>query len=570
MKKYILKYSYLFLLYPFFLLSIVITFNTGISFAPERVIFFYLLFYFLAFFISNKSLAAWYVSLIYICSVIITFFEIGYVYLYKERITPSTSFILLETNTSEVREYLAEYFDTQILLYLFLLIVPSFFILKGVNKLIRQFSFKEVLWAIGKDINQLVQNKLVSSLIDWLTKIYSYRGKRILLGFVILIVGITIYIKSNHHKYFVLFQLYDGYKEYLEEIKRYDNFSNTKWNTELLTSVKSQNTDSIKETYVLIIGESTTRNHLGLYNYYRNTTPNLNKIKEELVVFDNVISPHTHTIPSLEKVLTFGDRENPEKKYEGSIIQLMKQAGFKTYWISNQVPVGINETMVAMIAKASDYTHFTNLGGEKEMRTLDERVLPYFEKILKEKQRKKFIIIHLLGTHTQYKNRYPDKFNQFQDNPPTIFPSEEAFSTINEYDNAILYNDYILGEIIGLLKKNTNKTEKTFALYFSDHGEDVFEVVNFTGHSEVIGTKPMFQIPFIFWSNNKKELDKLKPYSNRRYMTDDLIYSIVDLANITFLGYTPEKSIFNDSLARRSRVVRDNIDFDEYFIDKEK
>ena len=566
MKEYILKYNYLFLLYPFFILSIAVTSNTGGSFSPERVVFFYLLLYFLAFFISNKSLTALYVSFIYVCSLIFTFFEIGYVYLYKERITPSTSFILLETNSSEVREYIAEYLDEKILLYLFLLIVPSYFILKGVNKLIRHFSFKEVLWAIGTDIKQLFKNKHVYSLTSWLTKIYNHRLKRAVLGLVILILAVTIYIKENHHKYHALFQLYNGYKEYLTEIKRYDNFSDSKWNNELLSSVKSRNEDDVKETYVLIIGESTTRNHLGIYDYYRNTTPKLNKIKEELVIFNDVISPHTHTIPSLEKVLTFGNRENPKRKYEGSIIQLMKQAGFKTFWVSNQVPVGINETMVSMMAKASDYIHFTNLGGEKELRTLDERVLPYFEKVLQDKQHKKFIIVHLLGTHTQYKNRYPKQFNHFEDNPPTLFPSDKAHSIINEYDNAILYNDYIIGELIDLLKKHTTKLERTFALYFSDHGEDVFETVDFTGHSEVIGTKPMFQIPFVFWSNNKSERDKLKAYSDRKYMIDDLIYSIADLTNITFSGFIPEKSIFNDSLELRPRIVKNDIDFDNHFL----
>ena len=109
------------------------------------------------------------------------------------------------------------------------------------------------------------------------------------------------------------------------------------------------------------------------------------------------------------------------------------------------------------------------------------------------------------------------------------------------------------------------KKKKTFALYLSDHGEDVFETVDFTGHSEVIGTKPMFQIPFLLWSNNKNEIERMRPFSNRKYMTDNLIYAIADLANISFVNFTPEKSIFNDSFELRDRIVKGNVDFDIYF-----
>ncbi|MBL4667659.1 MAG: sulfatase-like hydrolase/transferase [Flavobacteriales bacterium] len=483
--------------------------------------------------------------------------------LYQERITQSTAFILLETNSSEVKEYLVEYFDSKILIWLVVILVPSYFILAGVNRLIHQYTFREVLLAIRQDFTKLVKGKSISYIQNWLTEVFNNKIKKIVFGLVVLIFAISIYFKDNHHKYFSVYQLYSGYESYLEEVEKYKKFLNSEINNDVEMSIKSSNPTETKETYVLIIGESTTRNHLGIYNYYRNTTPKLNEIKGELVIFDNVISPHTHTIASLEKVLTFGNKENPEAKFDGSIIQLMKKAGYKTFWVSNQVPVGINETMVAMIAKASDYSHFTNLGGERELRSLDEKVLPYFKKVLADKSLKKFIVVHLLGTHTNYKNRYPQEFNQFTDVPKTSFPSEKSHSSINEYDNAVMYNDYILSEIINNIKRNLTKDEKAYAIYISDHGEDVFETVNFTGLSESIGSEPMFQIPFVYWSNNKSNIEKYKEYSGRKYMTDDLIYSIADLSNITFSKMRKEKSIFNDSLQNRRRIVKNNINYDD-------
>ncbi|HLU84908.1 MAG TPA: sulfatase-like hydrolase/transferase [Vicingaceae bacterium] len=554
--RHLIKYSYLFLLYPIVVLSIVVTSNTGKSFTPERIIFLHLLLYFVAYFFTNKKLSTLYVRFIYITTLLLAFFEAAYVSIYKERITTSTAFILLETNFSETKEYLYEYFTLGIFLLALIFLIPSVFILIGVKKAIQQYTFKSAFKAIFEDIRTLVI--FIESL--WL-KTQHKAWKKWLIGVVLLVLGTVIYLKSNHHKYHAAFQLFSGYEKYQQEVEKYKAFfSDSEKSSYLKTVQKNKNDD--KETLIITIGESTTKHHLGIYGYHRNTTPNLAKINDELVVFNDVISPHTHTIPALEKVLTFGTTNNPSDKELGSLVQLVKAAGYKTYWISNQIPVGINETMVTMLSKAADYSYFTNLGGEKELHSLDERVLPIIKKALSDKSAKKVIFVHLLGTHTQYKNRYPKSFNQFKDAPSTPFGTQQAFDAINQYDNAVLYNDFVISEIISLLKSNATPNEKQQMIYFSDHGEDVYQTVDFNGHSESIGSYPMFEIPFVFWSNNKNKLEKYKPFADRKYMTDDFIYSVADLLNITFEGMQSENSIFHPTFQTKQRIVKQHIDFD--------
>lgn len=554
--RHLVKYSYLFLLYPIVVLSYVVSTKTGISFTPERIIFLHLLLYFVAYFITNKKLSSIYVRFIYITTLILTFFELAYVSIYKERITPSTAFILIETNSTETLEYLKEYFNTEIFFWLLLLLVPSIFILIGVNKAIQQYTFKSSFKAIFEDLSQLVL--FLDSF--WL-KTQASLWKKIAFGFALLFLGITIYINANHHKYHAVFKLLNGYEKYQTEIAKYKNlFATSNKSTLLKTVIKKK--DNAKETIVIVIGESTTKHHLGIYGYTRNTTPNLEKLRKELVIFNDVISPHTHTIPSLEKVLTFGNTNKLEAKANGSIIQLVKAAGYKTYWISNQIPLGINETMVSIVAKAADYSYFSNLGDEKELRSLDERVLPILETTLKKTDTKKIIFVHLLGTHTQYKNRYPEPFNKFKTIPSTPFGTEQAYEAINQYDNAVLYNDFIIGEIIALLKANATSNEKQQLIYFSDHGEDVYQTVDFNGHSEAIGSYPMFEIPFLFWSNQKTDLERYSAYVNRKYMTDQFIFSIADLLAISFEGMQPENSIFHPNFKEQKRLVKRNLDFD--------
>ena len=125
-----------------------------------------------------------------------------------------------------------------------------------------------------------------------------------------------------------------------------------------------------------------------------------------------------------------------------------------------------------------------------------------------------------------------------------------------------LDNDYIVSELINRLKKQTIKDEKVYAIYISGHGEDVFESVDFTGHSEVIGSQPMFQIPFLFWSNDTKMVEKYRGYSNRKYITDDLIYSI---SGLSFIGMDYSRSIFNDRFVERQRIICKNVNYDNFY-----
>lgn len=99
-----------------------------------------------------------------------------------------------------------------------------------------------------------------------------------------------------------------------------------------------------------------------------------------------------------------------------------------------------------------------------------------------------------MGTHHHYENRYPDAFNIFKDEPQTKFKSRDNFEKINHYDNAVSYNDYIVSEVIS----KVNRTNlKSFVLYFSDHGEEVFDDIDMSGHNEDVYSKNMYDVPFV-------------------------------------------------------------------------
>ncbi|WP_232731956.1 phosphoethanolamine transferase [Confluentibacter lentus] len=330
------------------------------------------------------------------------------------------------------------------------------------------------------------------------------------------------------------------------------------------TGIKHIKSKDNKELYIIVIGESASKVHFQLYNYYRKTTPLLNSIKDELIILNDVISPHAYTIGSLTKGLTLGNVENPEGKYQGSIIQLLNQVGFKTYWISNQRPVGVSDTQVTQIAKGARKSIFLNIKHTSENTPYDEVLLPELNKIAQEKGNKKVVFLHMIGEHFYYEKRYPPEFDYFKDIPITKFDRDDVYKTINAYDNAIRYTDSILNEVI---KTARRQNTDSFVLYFSDHGQEVYDDIDFFGQTiDQMVTKSMYEIPMFLWMSESYKLkNQIALNLNKKYMTDDVIHSIADLCNVTSNEIDSTRSIFNEHFKQRKRIIKNNIDFDASF-----
>lgn len=226
--------------------------------------------------------------------------------------------------------------------------------------------------------------------------------------------------------------------------------------------------------------------------------------------------------------------------------------------------MGFHESVSTNIAKAADKKYFTTSNEYGFQETKDEVIFPVLENIMKEPDKKKMIFIQLIGTHTPYSKRYPAEFAKFdRDKDDLLFPSEHAQNTRNEYDNAILYNDYILKSIIDILRKSNTHSTLT---YFSDHGEDVFDTMDFAGHNEYHATKPMYEIPFIIWLSEEYSTGNHKKiqteFLRRRYNAEDFIYTLADLLAIDFDEKESSRSIIHTEFKKRTRWIKEGIDYD--------
>ena len=327
------------------------------------------------------------------------------------------------------------------------------------------------------------------------------------------------------------------------------------------TSVINKNEISItadNDVMVLVLGESTDRNHMQLYGYNRKTNPLLDSVKDELMLYNNTISTEVFTLKAVPKILTsLNNDSNGESLVD--IVQVFKAAGYDTYWLSNQRPISFHDNAISKIASGSKMFKFYNHLIDRDTKVLDEEILPDYIKTLQQPG-KKLIVLRLIGTHFDYDNRYPEAYNKFDISDT----DNKKQKLINEYDNAILYNDFIVHSIITKLKENT---QKSALLYVSDHGENIYDnSTDFFGRSEEIVTKNMFEIPFMLWTS--EDFDKPKDFQyipNRPFTSQYTYESIGHIFGVMHKSMDVENSIFSSEFKPKKRTIVGDRDFDEYF-----
>jgi heptose-I-phosphate ethanolaminephosphotransferase len=288
-------------------------------------------------------------------------------------------------------------------------------------------------------------------------------------------------------------------------------------------------------TLVLVIGESTTSRRMSLYGYPRPTTPRLEALKAagQLSVFENVITSRPYTIEILQQALTFANQQEPERAFsEPNLMNLMRQAGYKTFWITNQQTMTQRNTLLTQFAEQADEARYLNNQRRQNAVQHDEIVLAPFAEVLTDPAPKKFIVVHLLGTHSKYTYRYPDAYERFthaEDMPAGLSQSQQEL--YNSYDNAVLYNDFVVSSLIGRFSA-TNPNG--FLLYFSDHGEEVFDAAphQTLGRNEGAPTRNMYAVPFMLWMS--PDWQKTHPHdfdaiAQRKYSNAHFIHTWSDL-----------------------------------------
>ena len=305
-----------------------------------------------------------------------------------------------------------------------------------------------------------------------------------------------------------------------------------------------------KQIHVLIIGESSRYDHWGINGYSRNTSPNLSK-RKNLVSYSDVAAGGFMTKWAVPLLLTGVGADHYESNFHRKgIAGTFNEAGFQSYWITNQIDYWAYVKVHSLEAQKGYYL-LTDFRSTKNV-VMDMQLVDTLKKILSQRGGKKFITVHSLGSHYSYSARYPDQFDKFKPSNKSITTklTDRKFKNvlINSYDNSIYYTDAVIDSIISLVDKQNAFSSVT---YISDHGEDLMDDNRrLTSHHEGSPpTKYVAHVPFFVWYSAKlqakysEKISNLSRHKDAKVSSQNLIYSLTSMVGIHYPAQDSLKDI---------------------------
>ncbi|MDC9597904.1 sulfatase-like hydrolase/transferase [Xenorhabdus anantnagensis] len=177
-----------------------------------------------------------------------------------------------------------------------------------------------------------------------------------------------------------------------------DKYANTNEIDKFNDSIIGKKNNNLN-TIILVMGESSLPTHYSAYGYKLNTTPNMYRIFSSNggCIIKDAHSSAPLTRNSLSMSLAFHTPESEENLFKNkSIIEMAKSNGYRTYWLGSQELDGLHSSKYGFIAKKSDIIKLTNFK--------DNNLSTLLYKVLSDNEEKKFIVIHLNGSHIPYNN----------------------------------------------------------------------------------------------------------------------------------------------------------------------
>ena len=186
-------------------------------------------------------------------------------------------------------------------------------------------------------------------------------------------------------------------------------------------------------------------------------------------------------------------------------------------------------------------------------------MLPLLQQYVDSLQENLFVVFHSYGSHFNYKERYPEEFARFQPANATEVEYKNKDQLINAYDNSILYTDYFLHSLIGILK---NSGADATMIYSPDHGEDLLDDnrKRFL-HASPIPTYYQIHIPFLMWFSDNYIKARPEKFEVARYNSNapissnaSIFHTLLEMAEINTPYFDASYSLVNPEFVRRPRM----------------
>lgn len=331
---------------------------------------------------------------------------------------------------------------------------------------------------------------------------------------------------------------------------------------------------------VVIIGESYNRHHSSQYGYVMPTTPRQKRLERQgrLVRYTDVVSSWNLTsfvFKHLFSLYTVGDKG--EWCDYPLFPTVFRKAGYHVTFVTNQFLPKAKEAVYDF--SGGFFLNNPKLSASQfdarnaTLHAYDEELLQDYASLGGLQADNNLVIFHLIGQHVSYRQRYPKDRKRFTaDDYVQLKPHLNARERgiLADYDNAVLYNDSVVAEIVGLFEH-----EDAIVIYVPDHGEECFEGdMHFfcRMHSAKIDARlahAEFDVPFWIWCSRKyikrrpEVFRQIVNARGRRYMTDALPHMLLWLGGISCPYYNDRRNILSpDYDEQRPRLLKATTDYD--------
>lgn len=460
--------------------------------------------------------------------VFLSIVDIFLLYNFQQIFNQDTVDIIAQTNPTEAKSFLSTYLSSQFVIYTLL-------------------SISCILWILRKIAIKLGQRKAIAFCL-----------------FVLTLIGASVYVITI--KNFILYkngqavpQLHAFTRSAYSSLVLFDRHKQIVALQDINSKITCSKPTNYINKIIIVIGESFTPYHSSLYGYNKETNPLLHKRVNDgsLTVFTDVVTYSDHTEGVMCSV--FPLNEHPEVYFTDPLFPVcFKKAGYNTMMLDNQYFVGHGITFLTDEKLSSLMFDFRN--------TKHYRYDGDMLKDLRFTDAPQLFVIHLQGQHYTYSDRYPDNFSHFK---PSDYSNltESQKELVAHYDNATLYNDFIISQIISYVEK-----QDCLLVYFSDHGEELFEVDDYIGHGNAaIRPDPTYQIkvPLVIWTSEtfcSKHSDiakRIKESADKPIITSDLAHFLIDAAGFETKQFNPKQSFINKNYSNKNRVILNTVNYED-------
>lgn len=311
---------------------------------------------------------------------------------------------------------------------------------------------------------------------------------------------------------------------------------------------------------VVVIGESATRSRWSLCGYERKTNPYLDSRKDLLCVFSDLVAPNHTTTGSLRYILSAATKEDKSCRY--MLPSVCKRAGYDCTLLSNQVHWGDNDGAEIVFFKDCSKKFWLKdiMGdGTQEAPRYDGFLLPYIQREVASARGNKVLFVHLIGSHYPYERRCPIEFATFGLDASGKMKSDITLS--DQYDNSIVYTDYILDEILKYLE---TRGGDSFLLYLSDHGESPrAQCWRFVKDPDT------WEVPMVAWFSEGYRVhypdvvESMYKARAKPLVSDQLLFGVTRLLRIEGVpGYTEKADFLSDAFVPREKRYDPRVDLE--------